>query len=129
MNEPHPTPGLAPTDHTHEPRDINARIVGLTALGLLLALVISLAVVRWMFHLFAVEERRAEPLPPPLFQANRLPPAPRLQANPSRDLQEMRAMEDQVLHGYRWIDTNAGIARIPIDRAMELLVRKQGGGP
>jgi hypothetical protein len=36
----------------------------------------------------------------------------------------MRAMEDLQLHSYRWVDIEAGIASIPIERAMELIVKR-----
>ena len=39
-------------------------------------------------------------------------------------LLEMRAAEDAVLQSYGWVDHRAGIARIPIDRAIELVVER-----
>ncbi len=54
-----------------------------------------------------------------------LPPAPRLQTDAPRDLQSMRSHEEQALDGYGWVDRNAGIVRIPIDRAMDLLSRRE----
>jgi len=57
-------------------------------------------------------------------QALRLPPAPRLQPSPPRDLQEMRAAEDSVLNGYAWVNPDQGVVRIPIARAMDLLIRQ-----
>jgi hypothetical protein len=52
-------------------------------------------------------------------------PAPRLQSNPPAELAAMRAREQLLLHSYAWIDEGEGIARIPIERAMELLVRQR----
>src|SRR5262249_52671146 len=40
------------------------------------------------------------------------------------DLKTLRADETAYLHGYGWIDQRAGVARIPIDRAKELLLQK-----
>ena len=37
-------------------------------------------------------------------------------------LSEVRAEESRLLETYRWIDREAGMAAIPIDRAIELLV-------
>ncbi len=48
-------------------------------------------------------------------------PEPDLQVASSRDYQEMRAAEEAQLHSYRWVDREAGIAAIPIERAMEIL--------
>jgi hypothetical protein len=50
------------------------------------------------------------------------PPEPRLQAEPIRDLKQLRAAEDTILGSYGWVDVRGGVVRIPIDRAMELLV-------
>lgn len=51
-------------------------------------------------------------------------PRPRLQASPKRDLDELRQAEDKALNSYGWIDRDAGQVRIPIDRAMELMVQR-----
>jgi hypothetical protein len=37
-------------------------------------------------------------------------------------LNELRAEETRLLERYRWVDREAGIAAIPIDRAIEVLV-------
>jgi hypothetical protein len=37
-------------------------------------------------------------------------------------LNELRAEETRLLETYRWVDREAGIAAIPIDRAIEVLV-------
>jgi hypothetical protein len=39
-------------------------------------------------------------------------------------MQEMRRIENARLQSYGWIDQTAGIARIPIDKAMELLATR-----
>ncbi len=56
-----------------------------------------------------------------------LPPAgvPRLQAHPAADLQRYLQHEREILNTYGWVDRKDGIVRIPIQRAMALLL-KQG---
>lgn len=51
-------------------------------------------------------------------------PQPRLEVRPTGELEKLRATEQKQLDSYGWIDRPAGIARIPIDRAMELLVER-----
>ncbi|HEY1588264.1 MAG TPA: hypothetical protein VGG00_00925 [Rhodanobacter sp.] len=51
------------------------------------------------------------------------PPAPRLQNKPAADLATERARELAMLDGYAWVSRDTGIARIPIDRAMDILAR------
>lgn len=54
----------------------------------------------------------------------RLPPEPRLQVFEKRTLQEQRAFEKEKLNGYGWVDQAAGVAHIPVDRAMELTAER-----
>jgi len=51
-------------------------------------------------------------------------PEPRLQANPAQELSELRAQEETILQGYGWIDREHGVARIPIEKAMQLIVER-----
>ena len=53
-------------------------------------------------------------------------PEPRLQVAPPADLKKLRAIEDARLRQYQWIDRQAGIAAIPIERAMEILAGRGG---
>ena len=52
------------------------------------------------------------------------PPLPRLQPDPVGDLYDLRRQEDQILEGYAWVDEGAGKVRIPVARAMQLLVQR-----
>lgn len=49
---------------------------------------------------------------------------PRLQISPPKDLAVLRAEEDRLLHAGGWVDQAAGIARIPVEQAMALLVKR-----
>jgi len=40
------------------------------------------------------------------------------------DIWRLRANEDAVLNSYGWADRRAGTVRVPIDRAMDLLVER-----
>jgi hypothetical protein len=74
----------------------------------------------------------------------RLSMAPRstehVMVHPSDRLTALRAAAEQRLHSYGWVDRQAGVVHIPIERAMELIVRRDaarraaaakggGGGP
>lgn len=65
-------------------------------------------------------------LPPPgwaiSFKQPQAPGAqPALQTNAVQDLQQFRASEETKLRSYGWVDKNAGVVRIPIERAMDLI--------
>lgn len=70
--------------------------------------------------------RAPEPELHPLAEPRQVPPAPRLQDVPARDIAEHRAIQDRLLGEYEWIDREQGIVRIPIERAMELVVERKG---
>jgi hypothetical protein len=52
------------------------------------------------------------------------PPAPRLQVRPDLELAELRAQEDAILGSYAWVEKDRGVARIPIDEAMRIVVQR-----
>jgi len=51
-------------------------------------------------------------------------PAPQLETNERTELNNIRLREENVLSTYDYVDKNAGTMRIPIDRAMDLLVQR-----
>lgn len=67
----------------------------------------------------------------PLARAEHNPmPAPRLQPHPLTDRQHYDEEERVRMSGYQWIDRSAGIVRIPVGRAMQILVQQgRAGGP
>jgi hypothetical protein len=122
----HPTHEPHHDDVAHEASDVNIRGVVTFGVGLL-ALGAVIYVVVWVFFGFLSQRasRASEQLAYPLAvgQEDRLPPEPRLQANPRADLRELRESEEKRLDSYGWVDRNAGIVHIPIDEAMKLTLQ------
>jgi hypothetical protein len=56
--------------------------------------------------------------------AERVAPAPALQTSPAGDLRAQRSKEEATLGSYGWIDRQAGVIRIPIERAIELTAER-----
>ena len=56
--------------------------------------------------------------------ATNAPPAPLLQVNEKRTLQEQKDFERGQLTTYAWIDKPAGVVRLPVERAMALVVER-----
>jgi hypothetical protein len=52
------------------------------------------------------------------------PPAPQLEAESGQTLDPYRAAEERRLTSYGWVDRSNGVARIPIDRAMQLTAQR-----
>jgi len=55
------------------------------------------------------------------------PPEPRLQVNPSEDIQSLRATASAQLDSSGWVNRDAGIAHIPIERAMQIIAQAGEG--
>jgi mono/diheme cytochrome c family protein len=70
---------------------------------------------------------RVAQAPPQIFRTI-TPPAPRLQANPPQELQELKATQLAQIETYGWIDRQSGVVHIPIDKAMELYIERARGG-
>jgi hypothetical protein len=119
------TPPIA-RSRAHEAADVDGpriwRIAGALAATLVIV-AIGASVALRLFHL---ETGRA------LSATNAIPtrmPAPPLQSAPPLDLAALREQKRALLNEYRWIDRDSGIARIPIDRAMTLLIARNAGKP
>jgi len=50
-------------------------------------------------------------------------PQPRLEQNERVEINEFRLKEEQTLNSYGWVDEKAGVVRIPIERAMQLVAQ------
>jgi hypothetical protein len=57
------------------------------------------------------------------------PPRPPLGVDIRGQLQDLRRREDEILTTYAWVDREKRLARVPIQRAMELLARGKGRVP
>ena len=116
---------LVNPDVHHEESDINVRAI-LWFVVILTGITLSCHLVTWgMFKLMDRYEASNEPYVTPLaVPAGQQPPEPRLQTTPWTDLRQLRAQEQQYLHGYGWVDEKAGVARIPIAKAKEMLLKR-----
>ncbi|MBX3026015.1 hypothetical protein KF840_13995 [bacterium] len=119
--------GHAP--HAHEEDNTVLRPVVIAGIGLMVALVLSAVAMLGLYHLLARQEARMSPPANPLAAAEgpRVPPQPRLQAHPLKDLDELRKAETERLTTYGWVDQSAGTVHIPIDRAIDILASRAGG--
>jgi len=117
---------MAGTERKHETRDVSLRWMAISGVILIVVLVAAFLSMRWTFDLFEAREARRQEEPATLVAdpGPGRPPAPRLQAKPRLELLEMRAEEDAVLQSYGWVDRDKGVARMPIDEAMKIVVQR-----
>ena len=108
----------------HEVRDVNIRgILWLAATVLGGGIVVQVAL--WvMLQSLEVSAKLADPELSPLAEMRSSPPAPRLQDSPSHDYAEYRFEQDARLNSYGWVDRERRVVRLPVARAMELILER-----
>jgi len=108
----------------HEQSDLSVKML---FSGLLLLLIVTAASVWGMAVMFDVLNSRflAQQGPgSPLVQTDVTPPEPRLENSPREVRDRVDALREMQGSSYTWLDRQAGIARIPVDRAMEILAER-----
>ena len=117
--ERHPQHG----EEGYERADANVR--SLYRFGASLAILI-IAVMWSMVHTYDFLAKRESLGPPasPFENKRELPPQPRLQAHPATDLKRYCELEQQQLSTYGWVDEHTGVVRLPVDRAMDMVLQK-----
>src|ERR1044071_8426512 len=109
----------------HEKKDVDVVSIFTIVFILFVSFVLIFLVVTIMMYYFKLREP-ARTAGQASIPANRTEEfsGPRLEVKPGANLAELRAAEDSDLNSYEWIDRNAGVVRIPIDRAMQLIVER-----
>lgn len=100
-------------DHPHsfDPQEVNAKAVVLFGIATLVTLVVTIFALQFYFDTYKEKQVYEQVLAPV-----------------SEDLKALRAREDVELHSYRFIDRDKGLVRLPIERAMELLLSEAAAG-
>jgi len=113
------------------PRGVYAFLSGLAVAGVLVAFVLW-GLYRFMDRYESAHQPPQNPLVQPTTAETRkvLPeeiqqfPQPRLESNERTELNSFRLKEEDTLDSYGWVDQKAGVVRIPIDRAMQLIAQQ-----
>lgn len=120
---PRPSPGAPEAfDQELSVKGITWFVVATTAVTVLAFVFIWSLAVDAKLHLIS-----KDPAPSPMPEANRPRPRPgiALQDDPNGDMARYLEKEKAHLAGYGWVDRSAGVARIPLERAIDL-VAEQG---
>jgi len=112
------------------PRAVYAFLIGLALMGILVFFLV------WgLYDVIDAYQERHQPPQNPLVKSEadtRIVgpktiesfPQPRLERNERLEINDFRLQEEQTLYSYGWVDRQAGLVRIPIDRAMELVAQR-----
>jgi hypothetical protein len=77
-----------------------------------------------LFRFFSAHDVNQAASDSPFADTRQLPLGPQLQVNPREDWLKFREDQEKSLETYAWENRTAGTVRVPIEEAMELLVKK-----
>jgi hypothetical protein len=122
-NRTHTNGDLTNPHVRYEPGDVDAPFLAKFGIGMVF-LIIVFCFGLWGF--FDYVARRAAEVEPTRRAVNlsREPPEPHLQVNASGDYQQIIQEEERQMQQYAWVDPDKGIVRIPVARAMDLILQK-----
>lgn len=129
------------TQHGHgsngfEREDMTAQSVFGFLISLAVGGVIVYFVIWGLYHFMDARQRARQPQLSPLVKQVEMDtrkvspddiarfPQPRLEQNERLEINDFRLKEEQTLNSYGWVDEKAGVVRIPIERAMQLLAQR-----
>jgi len=110
-------PGYELSDTTFKPTLIS----GIAFFALAAA---GLALMAGLFLFYKSRAESKEVTKSPLAAERYLPEGPRLQVDPDLDWVLFKAKQDSVLNSVGWVGKDAGLVRIPIERAMEIALER-----
>lgn len=129
--------GSAGGHENYEHQDLQFSGIFYFLVSLAVVTVVCMFALKGFYHFLDLRSRSAEEPVNPLVK--RVPedtrhvprgypqaafPSPRLEDDERNQLNGFLTKEYDTLYSYGWVDEKAGIARIPIDRAMDLLVQR-----
>jgi hypothetical protein len=120
------------TDVAFESSDIDVRTILAYLFYLAITVAAAFFVTVYIFRFTTTIAVDTQTLPPPVRQgvAPTMPPEPRLQGVPGHtndaqlDLRDKREADNAANEDYGWIDQRGGIAQIPVEEAMKIIVSK-----
>lgn len=111
-------PGYEPTDAKAMPIVIFTVIMAAFTVG-------CFAAGFGIYRVFEMGRRAIDPPSHPMAVQPSVPDGlPRLQVVEAKDLAKFRAEQDRKVNEYAWVDRQAGVARIPVDKAIDRILTK-----
>jgi hypothetical protein len=130
-------PGSQAAHGSYERQDLQVRGILYFLLTLGIVTVLCIFGIRGLYAFFQHHAKASQPAVNPLItnvpeDTLHIPrgypqatfPSPKLEEDERGQLNDIRRAEENTLYSYGWVDEKAGTVRIPIDRAMDLLVQR-----
>lgn len=107
--------------YTPEESDANIPLVVWTGVGILFTVVLCMIIVVFQYRFeLAMLPKKSDSV---FSTQGKLPPLPRLQAFPAKDLVEFQHQQLSKAETYGWADKQGGVARVPVDKAMDMILK------
>jgi hypothetical protein len=122
-------------DVAYEKADVSTSAIYIYLIGLAVAVILSYGVCVFVLRGTTHMVEQSDTPPPPIRQEmggsfEAMPPEPRLQGvpghtnDPQADLREKMNHDTQAMKQFEMIDQSSGVAEIPIEDAMKMIVEK-----
>lgn len=111
-------------EHVHETTDAKVKPLVIFLLAMTLAVIVSFLITNVLFDFMSQRaETKGNPVSP-VQVINEQPSGPVLQVVPGLDWRAMKAENAERLESYGWVDEGAGVAHIPIEAAVDVLLEQ-----
>jgi hypothetical protein len=108
-----------------EKRDVNIKGLFQFAFWMAMVLFVTMVGMNFSFKAFKKSSTMGPTMSPMVKSSDRMiPSGPLLQVRPHQELQDYCAAQQQNVNTYAWVSQPSGVVRIPVDRAMELILAK-----
>ena len=115
--------GGAPVGPGYETSDASTSGLLKFAASLAAIIIVVSFGMKWTFGYYA-KTQTLGPTMTPFENERTIPPLPRLQVLPQREIHDYWEAEQDLVNSYGWVDRQNGVVRIPVDRAMRLLLQR-----
>jgi hypothetical protein len=105
-------PGMAPADPRQRGEDYNTPLILIYGMLFAVIVFVSIVALSGLFHQMQGAEQRGKN-----------------EAAAPQELTDLRNAQQQKLESYSWVDARHGVAGIPIERAMQLVIAELAAPP
>jgi hypothetical protein len=109
----------------HEKTDVQIEAIPWVVGGFVVVMILFFVGVWWIYRFYRSVDASHDERRTYVQQATPIPPEPRLQVDPEVDLQRFRAEQARQLNSYGWAAPEEQRVRIPVERAMELVIQEK----
>jgi hypothetical protein len=121
MHNPHQAPQ---GERDYADRDIPVGKIMLFGFYTAIFTVVTFVAMKLVFRKLEADANRADRAVASFVSTRTLPPQPLLQVDEPRTWQQELAAQRAMVSGYAWVDPQAGVVRIPVERAIELIAER-----